>query len=59
MELTEVRTLDDLRGVDASLAAELVGKSLDFFEPRSTTVHWEVERKPFEPTALLLVPTQP
>jgi len=55
----DAASIDDLRRLAPSLAEALTGKSLDFFVPSSTCVHWEVERKPFDPDALLLWPSRP
>jgi hypothetical protein len=49
----------DLRRLAPSLAEALTGKPLDFFLPSCTAIHWEVERKPFDPDALVLWPHQP
>ncbi len=58
MHWEQVTSLDDLRRVEAPLADALIGKSLDFFEPTSRGVHWEVERKPYTPQVLALLPSQ-
>jgi len=58
MRWDDVRTLDDVRQLDASLADAVSGKSKDFFRPASPGVHWEVERKPYETDVLILRPNQ-
>jgi hypothetical protein len=59
MNWSDIRTLDDLSGVDLRFADELVGKSKDFHQPDCPNVRWEVERKPFNPQVLVLRPSRP
>jgi hypothetical protein len=60
MDWSDVKTLEDLRAKQPTLAEGLSGKSLDFFytESPNPNVQWEVERKRFQPEHLILRPNQ-
>jgi hypothetical protein len=58
MAWNDVKSLEDLKQLDASLVEALTGKSKDFFMPASPNVHWEVERKPYYTDVLILRPNQ-
>lgn len=52
-------TLEELGRQEPRHAEAMRGTSKSFLEPRSSSVTWEVERKPLENTTLLLVTNQP